>query len=135
MNCAAERQCVGHGGDNQPITAMRDRKKRRGSRIITCFTNHKIDFIFDESVEDAKIYITFSQGGRTVIEYSSGDGSIELSDCTVSLSMTPDETGLFDAGARACGAVVQCNVIKDGTRRATRPVKIPVHMNLKAEGV
>lgn len=106
-----------------------------GGIIITCFTNHKIDFVFDESVEDATIYITFSQGGRTLIEYSSDDGSIELSDCTATLSMTPDETGLFDADARARGTVVQCNVIKDGTRRATRPVKIPVHMNLKAEGV
>ncbi len=80
------------------------------------------------------MYITFSQNGRVVIEYASVDEGVSLSGTTVTLSMSVEETGLFDPNAKARGATVQCNVIKDGVWRATVPVLIPVHANLKAEG-
>lgn len=58
-----------------------------------------------------------------------------VSENIVTLQMTPEETGKFSAGMPGACAIAQINLVIDGVRRATRPVRIPIYANLKAEAM
>ncbi len=60
---------------------------------------------------------------------------MSISGNELTLKMTPAETSLFSAEQTDAFALLQINVVKDGERRATRPIRIPVRANLKAEEI
>lgn len=90
-------------------------------------------FTFPVSVEESELYITLTQNGETVIEYTEESSGVSVCKDTVTLKMTPSETSLFSAANTDAFALVQINLVADGERHATRPIKFPVRANLKAE--
>ena len=89
-------------------------------------------FTFPVSIEESKLYITLTQNGERIIEYTEESYGVTLEENTVTLKMTPDETALFDAAETDAFALVQINLIFDNERHATRPMRVPVRANLKA---
>ncbi len=90
-------------------------------------------FVFPVFVEESEIYITLTQNGEKVIEYTHESSGVTLEDNTVTLRMTESETSLFAADAPDSFALVQVNIIYGGDRHATRPIRVPIRKNLKAE--
>lgn len=91
-------------------------------------------FTFPVSVEESKLYITLTQNGTRIIEYTEASTGVTLEQNTVTLKMIPGETALFTADDPDAFALVQLNLIfTDGERHATRPMRVPVRANLKSE--
>lgn len=90
-------------------------------------------FTFPVSVEESELYITLTQNGKKIIEYTEKSSGVSRKDNTVTLKMVPSETSLFSAANTDAFALVQINLIFGGERHATRPIRIPIHANLKAE--
>ncbi len=100
---------------------------------ITIWTDHKIKFKFPIPVEKMKASVILSQNGSRILEFTSGSSSLTLSENEIILSLTPSETGKFSANDKNSFAIAQINLLYEGVRHATRPVRIPIHSNLKAE--
>ncbi len=92
-------------------------------------------FTFPVSVEESNVYITLTQNGERIIEYTEASPEVTLAENTVTLKMTPGETALFDAAETDAFALVQINLLFDGERHATRPMRVPVRANLKSEAL
>lgn len=90
-------------------------------------------FTFPVSVEESKLYITLTQNGTRILEYTETSPGVTLEENTVTVKMLPGETALFTADEPDAFALVQVNLIFDGERHATRPMRVPIRANLKAE--
>lgn len=90
-------------------------------------------FTFPVSVEESTVYITLTQNGTKIIEYTEASPGVTLSENVITLKMNPGETALFSADETDAFALVQINLIFDGERHATRPMRVPIRKNLKSE--
>lgn len=80
-----------------------------------------------------KATVTLSQNGAVVLEYTDDSSSVSKSENEIILFLTQEDTGKFSPAAPNAFAVAQINLLYEGVRHATRPVRIPVHSNLKTE--
>ncbi len=90
-------------------------------------------FTFPVSVEGSKLYITLTQNGEKIIEYTDESAGVFIADNTVTLTMTVSETSLFSADSPDAFALMQINLVFGGERHATRPMRVPIRKNLKSE--
>ncbi len=100
---------------------------------ITVFTDHTIKFTFPIPIDRMKAAVTLSQNGSVVLEYTDESPCLSKLENELTLSLTPTDTGKFSPAGPNAFAVAQINLLYEGVRHATRPVRIPVYSNLKAE--
>ncbi len=99
---------------------------------MTVYTNERLRFSFPAPLDGAAVSLVFSQGGKRVLEFTDSDPCMTVSGKKLTLELTPEDTARFSPETDE-GAVAQFNILKNGKRRASCPIYIRVHPNLKAE--